>query len=119
MKTRELKNGMKELVADPGKWLHMKDSDTYVPRVPVKADRASDWEEVDSKPAYTRVEYEREVERLIALRYTTGQEIQFARERETAGEKYAEYLAYVEQCKVDARANLADKDPETQDGQNL
>ncbi len=100
-------NGMVELVAAPGKTLHRKDTDIYLPRTPVPADNVADWEETDSVPQYTEEEYRSEVERLIALRYTTGQEIQFAREREEAGGKYAEYLAYVESCKARAAASLA------------
>lgn len=57
-------------------------------------------------PPYTRAEYNAEVERLIAERYTLGQEIQFAREGESAGAKYAAYLTYVEQCKAQARDTL-------------
>ena len=46
-----------------------------------------------------------ETERLIAERYTTGQEIQFAREKEAA-DGYTDYLAYIEQCKARAIENL-------------
>ena len=106
METRELLNGMVELVAGPDMWLHLKGTDTYVRRAPVMAGRVGEWEEVDSAPAYTKADYDREVERLIAERYTTGQEIQFAREKEEAREKFTEYLAYVEACKLRAVENL-------------
>lgn len=100
-------SGMVELVAAPGKLLHLKGTAVYVPKAPVLLRRVDDWEEVDGKPPYTDDEYAAEVERLIALRYSTGKEIQFAREREAAGEKYDEYLAYVESCKTRAVASLA------------
>ena len=35
METRGLKNGMVELVADPGKRLHLKDTDIYAAKAPV------------------------------------------------------------------------------------
>lgn len=70
-------------------------------------DTADSFEEIDTPPPYTKDQYDRRVEELIARRYTTGQEIQFAREREAAGEKYTEYLAYVASCKTEARAQLA------------
>lgn len=107
MTQREITSTVTELVADPGKWLHKRGTDTYVPKAPVATADIDKWEEVDDNPPYTKEEYDREVERLIALRYTTGQEIQFAREKEEAGEKYVAYLEYVERCKADARAALA------------
>lgn len=73
----------------------------------LSGDTADSFEELsaDDTPAYTREQYRAEVERLIAERYTTGQEIQFAREKETA-DGYADYLAYIEQCKARAIENL-------------
>ena len=70
-------------------------------------DTAESFEELsaDDTPAYTREQYRAETERLIAERYTTGQEIQFAREKESA-DGYADYLAYIEQCKARAIENL-------------
>lgn len=106
MKKKQLTNGIIDIVATNGKFLHRIGTDIYVSRVAVALDTEQEWEEVDSKPVYTKDEYDREVERLIALRYTTGQEIQFAREKELAGEKYTTYLAYVEECKTNAIANL-------------
>lgn len=106
MQKKQLPTGIIDIVATKGKFLHRIDTDIYVGRVAVAIDAEQEWEEVDSKPAYTKEEYDREVERLIALRYTTGQEIQFAREKESAGEKYAKYLAYVDECKTNAIVNL-------------
>lgn len=106
MEKRELSNGMIELAAPAGKWLHRKGTDIYVAKAPVPQAKAHEWEEVDARPPYTGEEYSAEVERLIALRYSTGKEIQFAREKEAAGEKYDEYLAYVESCKLNAIKNL-------------
>lgn len=106
MEKKQLANGMIDIVATKGKFLHRVDTEIYVSRVAVALDTEQEWEEVDSKPVYTKEEYDREVERLIALRYTIGQEIQFAREKEIAGEKYAKYLAYVEECKTTAIVNL-------------
>ena len=70
-------------------------------------DTADSFEELsaDDTPAYTKEQYRAEVERLIAERYTTGQEIQFAREKEAA-DGYTDYLAYIEQCKARAIENL-------------
>ena len=43
------------------------------------------------------------MERLIALRYSYGKEIEVNRERDTRPEQFAAYMAYVEECKVRAR----------------
>ena len=78
-------------------------------------DTADSFEELsaDDTPAYTREQYRAEVERLIAERYTTGQEIQFAREKESA-DGYTDYLAYIEQCKARAIENLTTRPEEAQ-----
>lgn len=86
-------------------------TDTFFSRsTTLSGDTPADFEEVDPAdiPAYNPAQYAAEVERLIALRYTTGQEIQFSREQEAAGKKYTDYLAYVADCKDRARQNLAD-----------
>ena len=96
-----------QVFSDTGKMVRRKGSDNYFRRSTSLPGYSADmFEEVDSVPAYTKGDYDREVERLIAERYTTGQEIQFAREKEEAGEKYTEYLAYVEACKLRAVENL-------------
>ena len=74
METRELTNGMIELVAAPGKWLRLKDSETYIPRVPVRPGDAALWEEVADRPPYSEDEYKTKVEELIRERYTVSDE---------------------------------------------
>lgn len=72
------------------------------------ADTADSFEEITTEPeatGYSKEAYRAEVEKLIAERYTTGQEIQFAREKESA-DGYTDYLAYIEQCKARAIENL-------------
>ena len=64
-----------------------------------------EWEEADPAdfPALSKAEYDAEVERLIALRYSYGKEIEVNRERDARPERYAAYLAYIEECKVRAK----------------
>lgn len=99
--------------------IHKTGSDDYTPirKITVREENANDYEELplEAVPRYTKEEYNAEVEKLIAERYTTGQEIQFAREQDTAGEKYAEYLAYVEECKTRAKENLERKAEQTEE----
>lgn len=106
MTERKISQGVTELVAAEGMWLHRRGTEMYARRAAVASGETGDWEETGDRPPYTREEYAREVERLIGLRYTTGQEIQFAREGEAAGEKFGEYLRYVELCKTQAKEGL-------------
>lgn len=99
-----------QVFSTDGKYIHRVGTDTYFKRgTTIKGDTADNFEEVDAIPAFTKSEYNAEVERLIAERYTTGQEIQFAREKDAAGQKYAEYLAFVDHCKGQAKINLENK----------
>ena len=80
------------------------------------ADTADSFEEITTEPeatGYSKEAYRAEVEKLIAERYTTGQEIQFAREKEAA-DGYTDYLAYIEQCKARAIENLTTRPEEAQ-----
>lgn len=120
METRELKNGMVELVAAPGKRLHLKNTDIYAAKAPVAPGSVGDWEEVDSAPAYTKAQYDEMVASLVRERYSESEE--FAIQRKTlnalvasvpldggggltgpAVDEFAEYNAYVEECKLRAR----------------
>lgn len=67
-----------------------------------------EWEEVDPAdfPALSKAEYDAEVERLIALRYSYGKEIEVNRERDSKPAQFAAYLEYVEECKRQAKDKL-------------
>ena len=67
-----------------------------------------EWEEVDPAdfPALSKAEYDAEVERLIALRYSFGKEIEVNRERDSKPAQFAAYMAYVEECKRQAKDKL-------------
>lgn len=111
--------------AAPGCVLHRVGSEdgTHV-RQAVVAD-PGEWEEVaeEDVPAYSKAEYDAEVERLIALRYTHGKEIEVNRERETRPERFEAYLAYVEACKAQAREALmageGEEDSEISEGSEI
>lgn len=104
MEITKLSDGFTILTAENNGYVHEIGTDTYVKSISVRPNvDINNYEEVGEIPLYSSAEYRTEVERLIALKYTTGQEIQFAREKESAGKAYEEYLAYVEQCKKDAK----------------
>lgn len=91
--------------ADEGKVLRRKGSEEpSAIRQAMVAD-PGEWEEVDPAdfPALSKAEYDAEVERLIALRYSYGKEIEVNRERDAKPAQFAAYMAYVEECKVRAK----------------
>lgn len=105
----EIKNHI--VTSSEGRMIHRLGTEVYFPSGKGSAtatDAPEAFEEVDAMPAPAPDEsaYRAEVERLIAERYTVGQEIQFAREKELAGADYADYLAYVEECKVRAKSAM-------------
>ena len=88
--------------------LHRIGSDSYshIRHADVPAADVDNWEEipVTDIPARTTAEYDAEVERLIARRYSYGKEIEVNRERDLHPDRYAAYLAYIDQCKAEAKA---------------
>lgn len=97
--------------ADEGKVLRRKGSTERSENRHATVADPEQWEEVDPAelPALSKAEYDAEVERLIALRYSYGKEIEVNRERDTKPAQFAAYLEYVEECKVRAREEAAGK----------
>lgn len=54
--------------------------------------------------------YAAEVERMVRMRYSLSDELGLLRQRESKPEEFAEYYAYVEQCKAVAKAALKSDD---------
>ena len=50
--------------------------------------------------------YESEVARKIRTKYSVNQELAILRQRDTKAAEFAEYNAYVEQCKADVKAEM-------------
>lgn len=114
MKVKEIK-GFTLMEAEEGMKLRLRGSKVEpMSKMPVAAGRTTaDYEEIalevyqrEQAEAARLAAYRTEVERLIGERYSVGQEIQFAREKELAGTDYADYLAYVEQCKERAKGAM-------------
>ncbi len=104
-------NGLWAIDTDQEHILHRIGSDDYseIRHAMVKDPEA--WEEVALAdiPPYSKAQYDAEVERLIAEKYSHGKEIEVNREHDTKPERFAQYLAYIEECKVRARENLTNK----------
>lgn len=113
MNTTQKTDNLVELCTDAEHILHRIGSEDYttIRRIMVEATDAANYEEVSVAdiPAYTKAEYDAEVERLIAERYSHGKEIEVNREHDTKPEQFAAYMAYIEECKAKAVANLTAK----------
>lgn len=105
MDKTERTDGLYAIDTDAGHILHRIGSDGYPEIRHAVVNDPEAWEEVALAdiPAQSKAEYDAEVERLIAERYSHGKEIEVNRERDTKPERFAEYLAYVEECKARAR----------------
>ena len=99
---------MWSIEAEEGKVLRRKGSEEPSAIRQAMVTDPDEWEEVDAAelPALSKAEYDAEVERLIALRYSYGKEIEVNRERDAKPERYAAYLAYIEECKRQAKDKL-------------
>lgn len=96
---------MWSIEAEEGKVLRRKGSTERSENRHATVTDPDEWEEIDAagQPSQTKAEYDAEVERLIALRYSYGKEIEVNREHDTRPEQFAAYMAYIEECKVRAK----------------
>ena len=108
-------NGFVEISCDEAHIIRRKGSDdtTENRRTTVPSGTESQWEEVAfadvtaAKEAKQREEaYEAEVERRIRTRYSVSAELAILRQRDSKPEEFAEYNAYAEECKAEARKAL-------------
>lgn len=53
-------------------------------------------------------EYESMAEKLIRMRYTVSQELAILRQRDSKPEEFAEYNAFCESCKTEAKLSLTE-----------
>lgn len=113
-----------EVRSTSGKYVHRLGSEAYFKSGTVLPhESVDDFEEVDSVPDYSEAEYEAQVAALVRERYTADAEFALQRKAinlaftpvalsedvaERARDEYAEYNAYVEQCKVRAREMLSE-----------
>lgn len=106
--------GLWQLRTDKSHILHRIGSDDYTEKRDAHVSNPVEWEELalSEIPPYTKAEYDAEVERLIAERYSPGKEIEVNREHDTKPEQFAAYMAYIEECKARAVANLTAKNDE-------
>ena len=114
MTTKELKNGMVSIEAQDG-FVLMRDGEAAdgVRAALVPADTVGDWHEVSvedveaAKAEAARADaYAARVEELIRQKYSVGAELAILRQRDTKPDEFAEYDAYAERCKAQAKAEI-------------
>lgn len=108
-KTYKEKLGMWQLDTDQGHILHRVGSDDYTEIRHATTKDPEAWEEiaVADIPPYTKAEYKAKIVELIRRRYDQDDENGILRQRDSKPGEFAEYDAYVEQCKAEARQSLA------------
>lgn len=62
------------------------------------------------KETVNNLEYKATIDKLIRQRYSVSDEIAILRQRDSKPEEYAEYNAYCEECKAQAKSELANKE---------
>lgn len=102
---------MWELTTDADHILHRIDSDNYsdIRRISVPLGDIASWEELPltALPPYTEAQYDAAVSALIRARYSLDAELAILRQRDTKPSEFAAYNAFAEQCKAQAREQLA------------
>lgn len=96
--------------SDSGKYVRRLADGLTAKAIAAMTYNAEDYEETDEMPvAFDETAYKAAVERLIRERYTVADELGILRQRDTKPQEFAEYNAYAEQCKAQAKAQLAEQ----------
>lgn len=96
------------ITSDSGKYVRRRSDDLTAKAIAAMTYNADDYEEVDEMPVtMDEAAYKAAVERLIRERYTVADELGILRQRDAKPEEYAEYYAFAERCKAQARAEIA------------
>ena len=95
------------ITSDSGKYVRRRSDGLTATAIAAMTYNADDYEEVDEMPvSFDETAYKAAVERLIRERYTVADELGILRQRDTKPEEYAEYYAYAEACKEEAKTQM-------------
>ena len=96
------------ITSDCGKYVRRLSDGLTAKAIAAMTYNADDYEEVDELPVtIDETAYKAAVERLIRERYSVADELGILRQRDTKPEEFAAYNAFAEQCKAQAKAELA------------
>lgn len=108
MNTTHKSNNLVEISTDSEHILHRIGSEDYTEIRKTTTLNPNEWEEiaVADIPPYTKGEYKAKIVELIRRRYDQDDETGILRQRDSKPDEFAEYNAYVEQCKLMAKDTL-------------
>lgn len=90
----------KEIIASENKYIHRIGNNSYYKRCVLLQDETLDnFEEVDSIPEITDIDYNEKVNELIREKYSLSEELAILRQRDTKPDEFNEYNTYAEECK--------------------
>lgn len=96
------------ITSDSGKYVRRISDGLTAKAIAAMTYNADDYEEVDELPVtIDETAYKERVESLIRERYSVADELGILRQRDTKPEEFAEYNAFAEACKEQARAEIA------------
>lgn len=96
------------ITSDSGKYVRRLADGLTAKAIAAMTYNADECEEVDEMPSepFSEHEYKERVERLIRERYSVADELGILRQRDTKSEEYAEYYAFAEACKEEAKTQM-------------
>lgn len=98
------------ITSDSGKYVRRISDGLTATAIAAMTYNADDYEEVDEMPVtFDEAAYKAAVERLIRERYSVADELGILRQRDTKPQEFAEYNAFAEACKAQAKAQLAEQ----------
>lgn len=96
------------ITSDSGKYVRRISDGLTATAIAAMTYNADDYEEVDEMPVTVDdAAYKAAVERLIRERYSVADELGILRQRDAKPQEFAEYNAFAEACKAQARAEIA------------
>ena len=95
------------ITSDSGKYVRRLADGLTATAIAAMTYNADDYEEVDELPvAFDETAYKERVERLIRERYSVADELGILRQRDSKPQEFAEYYAFAEQCKAEAKKQV-------------
>lgn len=120
MEKKRLNDRFYDVTASSGMLLRRKGADPAADGAQsaiIASDQLDSWEEVpaaDIEAAKAErkatLAYETDVEARIRTRYSVSQELAILRQRDTKPEEFAEYNAFAEECKAEAKKVIGQSD---------
>lgn len=100
-----------EIYSTDGKFVHIKDTDSYFKRAVAIGLTEDMCEEVDTIPKIiNNEEYGKQVNDLIRLKYSLSEELSILRQKDTKQGEWEEYNVYCEECKTTVKNKLNEKE---------